>query len=227
MGCDIHLKLEYRIKKEVIPSDIDQYTFEYLKELASKVKNGEITNDEYEAERDKMYNYLSFKMYINWNDTYFWRRDTWGDRCYGMFAKLAGVRNYWEDDINPMELRGFPEDASSNTYDNYCFTVIDDDKWCDYMEDGFYIKRSEADEYVEKYGEKILNKYNKDYLACCDYHSASWCTTQEMEDAINEIFKNKQDLSTCYSHWAALLGVMKGYESNGMFECRAVFWFDN
>ena len=30
-----------------------------------------------------------------------------------------------------------------------------------------------------------------------------------------------------YIYWAGLLGLMKGIESSGDYECRAVFWFDN
>lgn len=62
-----------------------------------------------------------------------------------------------------------------------------------------------------------------------DAHSPNWCTTQEMEDAIKEIFWNEemQQYVGDYIEWLALLGAMKGIEQNGAYECRAVYWFDN
>ena len=55
----------------------------------------------------------------------------------------------------------------------------------------------------------------------------SWCTTSEMEDCINRIFKNEDGgYKGDYTEWLALLSAMKGYEADGS-ECRAVFWFDN
>lgn len=62
-----------------------------------------------------------------------------------------------------------------------------------------------------------------------DDHSPNWCTTQEMEDAIKEIFWKEeiQQYVGDYIEWLALLGAMKGIEQNGAYECRAVYWFDN
>ena len=56
-----------------------------------------------------------------------------------------------------------------------------------------------------------------------DAHSPNWCTTQEMEDAIKEIFWNEEIQQYVF----AFLGAMKGIEQNGAYECRAVYWFDN
>ena len=46
MGCDIHLMLEYRIKPECIPSDINDFGFEKLKEGRNRLEKGEITEEE-------------------------------------------------------------------------------------------------------------------------------------------------------------------------------------
>ena len=227
MGCDIHLMLEYRVKPECIPSDINDFGFDKLKEGRNKLEKGEITEEEMKEIEKKWSNYSNMKWMKDWHNSYMWRGDTWpGERCYGMFAKLADVRNYWED-MEPFEVKGFPMDASEDVFSKYAYTIIEDENWRDYHEDGFYIKRSKVEENIKRYGEEIIKYKDREFLTCCDYHSASWVSTTEMEEAINFLLTDKSDLMSSYMRWAALLGAMKGIESNGMFECRAVFWFDN
>ena len=50
-----------------------------------------------------------------------------------------------------------------------------------------------------------------------------------MEQCIREIFYNeeKKQWQDSFVEWFALLGAMKGIETDGLYECRAVFWFDN
>lgn len=231
MGCDIHLMLEYRVKPEIIQNDSDDFKYDEqyknLREAWDKLCKGEITEEEYDNIKREWSNRSMIKWYKEWHNSYMWRNETWpGERTYGMFAKLANVRNYW-DDTKPFEVKGFPLDACEATFSNYAYAIIEDDNWRDYHEDGYYIKRSKVEDDIKRYGEKIIKYKDREFLTCCDHHSASWVTTSEMEDAINFVFKNKTDLNSSYMCWAALLGAMKGIESNGIFECRAVFWFDN
>ena len=162
----------------------------------------------------------------------------WGDRVYGMFAKLADIRNYFQQKIEPIPLRGFQEDATDNTKLAYCYIVIPDDEYKkneDYYEDSYqyqYINETKANEWVNNGWSKEMTPFGNTEqrkITDPDAHSPNWCTTQEMENAIKEIFWNEeiQQYVGDYIEWFALLGAMKGIEQNGAYECRAVYWFDN
>lgn len=143
----------------------------------------------------------------------------WSDRIYGMFAALADVRNY--NDIEHLPVRGLPSDASNRTLMFYGDQVVNEAKYdCQYS-------KFDADRWV-KSGDSTYYKVNGImYCSCPDWHTPSWCTTSEMEDCINRIFKDENGrYEGDYAEWLALLGAMKGYEADGS-ECRAVFWFDN
>ena len=155
-----------------------------------------------------------------------------------MFAKLADVRNYFQQKIEPIQLRGFPEDATNDTKQAYCYIVIPDDEYKereDYYENSYlyhYINESRANEWVNDGSSKEMTPFGNTEqrkITDPDAHSPNWCTTQEMEDAIKEIFWKEeiQQYVGDYIEWLALLGAMKGIEQNGAYECRAVYWFDN
>ena len=190
MGCDIHLRLEKRLKKE-------------------KVWN------EYYTEKCEWQNCSIIP---------FGR--TWGDRIYGMFAALANVRNKWN--IEHIPIRGLPNDACIDTLECYGKPVKDEIK--DAYEDENFFLTSQAESWVKDGFSRYYEVRGRKYCSNPDYHSANWCTTQEMEDCINKVFKdgngNFSPTAEPYE-WLALLGAMKGYESTGEYECRAVFWFDN
>lgn len=147
----------------------------------------------------------------------------WSDRLYGMFAKLADVRNYTNEEHLP--LRGYPEDTCESTTRCYTCVVLEDDE---YREQGWAIPRSEAEKCVANGWSKWM-KVDGDYpcVTCPDWHSPNWCTTQEMEECVNRSFHDNGKWIGDYEEWVALLWAMKGYESTGEYECRAVFWFDN
>ena len=54
MGCDIHLMLEYRVKPECIPSDINDFKYNNLRDAIDKFDRGEITEDELNEAKKKM-----------------------------------------------------------------------------------------------------------------------------------------------------------------------------
>ena len=164
-------------------------------------------------------------------------RNCWGWRVYGMFAKLANVRNYW--DLKCIEQRGFPNDACTDTKLSYCYEIKSDEDY-EKNEDMYdrweqnIINESKANEWVEgNLSEEMkIERYpysNYRYITDPDAHSANWCTTDEMEQCIREIFYNeeKKQWQDSFVEWFALLGAMKGIETDGLYECRAVFWFDN
>lgn len=188
MGCDIHLRLERKLKK-------DKKWNKYYTEKAGEWKNCCIFN----------YN------------------KTWGDRIYGMFARLADVRNYNECEHIP--LRGMPDDCCDSTMECYGYRISD------IVKEEYYdweVSRETAEKWVSKGYSRYYKIGLKEFVSCPDWHSPNWCTTQEMEDCINKLFKNDDGTyKGDYIEWLALLGVMKGYEQSGEYECRAVFWFDN
>lgn len=149
-----------------------------------------------------------------------------GDRIYGMFAILADVRNLPHWHITPLPYRGFPKDACPDTIRHYgrpvkeTFESEDDDEY-------FYL-RSKAEDWVSRGYSKFYKIRDQDYCSCPDWHSPNWCTTEELEECINKVFKDDSgNWKGEPDEWLALLGAMKGYETTGEFECRAVFWFDS
>lgn len=157
---------------------------------------------------------------IEWQSCNIFRHDRcWGDRIYGMFAALAGVRNY--SNIEHLPVRGIPSDASASTLMLYGHEVADEAEYdwqCRTADAEYWVLRGYS-HYYEVYGSK--------YCSNPDWHTPSWCTTSEMEGCINRIFKKEDGgYKGDYAEWLALLGAMKGYEADGS-ECRAVFWFDD
>lgn len=208
MGCDIHLCLERRLRKEkkvIVSPEI-------------KRENGTIR---------KELSYIMEKKWLSCNITGFY--GTWGDRHYGMFAKLADVRNDWN--IQPIsEPRGIPEDITSEVLAKYMFRVVDNETYEKYYSDGEkqIVSEDMCNNFVEKYDCSIKIVDDCKFVGSPDYHSASWCTTEEMENAIEEILLQENgNYSDDAEEWLALLGAMKGYEMSGEYECRAIFWFDN
>lgn len=149
--------------------------------------------------------------------------ETWSDRIYGMFAVLADVRNY--NDVEHLPLRGFPSDACDSTKRCYTFQVLDDEE---YQDQEWAAPRSDAERWIKEGYSQWMEVYKSKHITGPDWHSPNWCTTKEMEECINKVFKNEDGTyKGDYEEWVALLSAMKGYESTGEYECRAVFWFDN
>ena len=134
-------------------------------------------------------------------------------RHYAQFARMAGVRNYWEIDVK-YPPRGYPADAS--------FAARDDNH--------LYITQTEGDGYVtpeqaEKWIAGGYSKYMKDcdgdenrsFVTNPDYHSHSWLSTEEFACTLS-------DLSD--PEYLAILAAMRSFENQG-FVTRLVFWFDN
>ena len=214
MGCDIHLVVEKRRQKPklVVTKRDDQ---KVVTEIPPK-DNG-------------------------WEHCEITPSGEWGDRVYGMFAKLANVRNQW--DFEPIELRGFPEDASYDTLQKYAYLVLPDEKFEEWFPEdkeemihysdysGTYISESKAQYYINTYGAKILkggpnNKVK--FVTEPENHSANWCTLSELEKCVNEIFFDEEikKYTGDGGEWIALVYYMKGLEVAG-YETRCVFWFDN
>jgi len=134
-------------------------------------------------------------------------------RYYGLFAKLAGVRNY--DEIKPVaEPRGMPDDAS----------------WIADADNRLYITDSEGEGYASpenaalwvqegnsKYIDNEAEAGKHVWVTHPDWHSHSWLTPDEYSEAIS---------GTSGSGWLAILACLRSFESQGE-KARVVFWFDN
>lgn len=141
-----------------------------------------------------------------------------------MFAVLADVRN--KRNLEHLPSRGFPNDACQSTLECYGLEIVDEFKY-KWQEDTCILS-SQSEEWVSRGLSKYFEVKGIKYVTNPDYHSPNWCTTQEMEDCINKVFKSKNENWEGEPYeWLALLGAMKGYEATGEYECRAVFWFDN
>jgi hypothetical protein len=200
MGCDIHLHVEYRLKKERV----------------MVIREAEYDNDGNEVRKA-----------VTWTEKTDWRKYQysfeWSNRLYGMFAILADVRNNWG--LEHIELRGFPDDATLFTKEEYYLRVITDDEFKKYG-DNWHNCCSVSN--ALSWGGKRFIMDNYEYTEHPDWHSANWCTTEEMKNAIDTIFKNEDGTyKGDYIQWMGLLGTMQGIESSGEYECRAVYWFDN
>lgn len=170
----------------------------------------------------KVYNKF-YTQGTEWRPCYIFGYDkTWTDRIYGMFAALADVRNYHE--VEHLPLRGFPGDACDDTKCAYTYYVMKD---AEYKDQDWAVSQSDAEKWVEDGSSEWMVVGGVKRVIGPDWHSPNWCTTQEMEDCMNKIFHGDKEWQGDYEEWIALLGAMKGYESTGEFECRAVFWFDN
>jgi hypothetical protein len=139
-------------------------------------------------------------------------------RHYGVFAKLADVRNQENWGIKPLEARGFPEDSSyAAKGDNYMYICSDNSDNYDNA-----CTREQAERWV-KHGSNYIGE-DKKFVSHPDWHSHSWVTSKELKEALedpNVQYEPKEDPG-----YAALLAQMEKYEELG-FETRVVFWFDN
>lgn len=223
MGCDIHLVLERRL----INKDHKKYEFEFNKESGQyEVMEASGKWHEYAMEEQK-----------KWQPCDICGSHTYGERIYGMFANLAGVRGDWGRNDYP-EPKGFPWDSSYAAQEGY--TIWIDDNWAERYDKGEIDERAiteeRAKEWETKYKCKIidLQRWSGDVqkrIVDPDYHSASWASRQELEDAFNNLYRKeyngKEVLIGTYSYYLGLIALMKAFEEDGEYEVRMVYWFDN
>jgi len=176
MGCDIHMFVQYRDKKD--------------------------------AERNKEQG----------RPPYWW---DYGNginpgRNYAMFGILAGVRGRSE---NFFEDKGIPDFGLGWSARDSLYLNIDDDpipgENCCTLES------------AKRWGNKIY--YHEDgrpwYTEHPDWHSHSWMTIKELEQAYRWYKKETGD--TPCLEYRVLLKTMKALEDKGKNEVVVVFWFDN
>ena len=152
-------------------------------------------------------------------------RGKFTERIYGMFARMANVRNYWG--FKYIEPRGLPEDIFDDwvARNVFCMKITENEHLAEWGDN--FCSKEQADEWVAKgYSEWI----NETTITDPDLHSHSWLTTQELRQCFNECFKDEngeyRPLAD-YVRWLGLVSLCEGIESDGKHECRVVFAFDN
>ena len=174
MGCDIHMFVQYREKKEVYDKP-DMYWEDFGGELNP-------------------------------------------GRNYSMFGVLAGVR-YSPD--KGYDSKGIPEFGLSYVIRGSLYLTI--------TEDG----KGEGECTLENakrwasWGRPIINDSdgNPFKVPHPDWHSHSWLTIKELEQAYR--WYKKEEGYTPGLEWKVLLKTMKGLEDGGKNDVVVVFWFDN
>ena len=173
--------------------------------------------------RQKVKNPDSARLY-SWYNAGF--RDEFSSRIYGMFARMASVRDYGNDDYKvKFEPRGFPEDMNWRTARQFRLNVTDDENAVDWGDR--YCSVENAERWVEKGYSKWLDE-DHTTITDPDYHSRSWLTASELRECFDDCFKNEDGTyHGDYIEWLGLVSLCEGIESDGKHECRVVFCFDN
>lgn len=167
------------------------------------------------------------------------------DRDYSLFGLLAGVRDRRLID-QALPVKGVPERLSWYTRNHYHLTVTEDeDLW---NESGF-CSPAQAEGWTE-YGCSVWIDRESKYplISHPDWHTASWCTADELEKQI-EIYEGFYKTLPPDFDWSsfdpaedldqyrtapcrvgekvyATLAAMRALEERG-HTVRLVFWFDN
>ena len=150
-------------------------------------------------------------------------------RIYGMFARMAKVRDYYGDKYKvQFEPRGLPDDMTDwATCESFYLHVTDDEASVDWGE--HYCLKEMAEKWVEQGYSKWVNE-NHTRITDPDHHSHSWLTTQELRQCFDDCFKQEDGSyksKSDYVEWLGLVSLCEGIESDGIHECRVVFAFDN
>lgn len=151
-----------------------------------------------------------------------------GSRIYGMFARMAGVRDYWEDEVKTkFKPRGLPDGMCWQSKMVFYYFVTDNEEAIEWGNN--YCSKEDAERWVAKgYSRWLDDKH--DMLTDPDHHSHSWLTTQELRQCFDDCFKQEDGTYKPFSdyvEWLGLVSLCEGIESDGIHECRVVFAFDN
>lgn len=144
-------------------------------------------------------------------------------RSYGMFARMAGVRDY--NDNKMFEPRGLPEGMCWATQRAFYMLATDNKDAAEWGE--HYCLKSHAEKWIEDGYTQWVDE-NHRYVINPDHHSHSWLTTQELRQCFDDCFIMEDGtFSGDYVDWLGLVSLCEGIESTDEYECRVVFAFDN
>ena len=145
------------------------------------------------------------------------------DRIYGMFARMANVRDSWG--YKMFEARGLPKDIAWPATEAFYLKVTENEEaavWSDR-----HCLKKDAERWVEEgYSEWVDDKHTM--VTDPDLHSHSWLTAEELRKCFDDCFKDEDGTyKGDYVDWLGLVSFCEGIESTGEFDCRVVFAFDN
>lgn len=149
-------------------------------------------------------------------------------RIYGMFSRMAGVRessNYTHK--VKFAPRGIPDDISYEALNTFCYRTTTDKEYACCVEHRCLIET--AEEYIRGGLSKWVKKEHG-MLTNPDYHSYSWLTAKELRQCYDDCFFDENGKIIPFSDyidWLGLVSLCEGIESTGDYECRVVFAFDN
>lgn len=144
-------------------------------------------------------------------------------RNYAMFGILAGVRDHFA--LHSFTPKGIlPEEKQSYAVREDLYLYITEDGKGDH---------ETTLEHAQSWGSgKIINdeKGNPYKVLHPDWHSHSWMTTQELEEAYKwykKYTKSEGEDGRVPFEYKVILKLMKILEDNGRNDVLLVFWFDN
>lgn len=164
-------------------------------------------------------------------------------RDYGMFAILAGVRNYHDHPVL-IPPRGVPSDIGWQAQDEWWLRVMEDDsndgdeeRTCSLMnaeawvKSGFSIPRYERADYLDN---KTGEHGKLTHVSDPDAHTASWMTGEEFRHAVQRRVDaypiipedEKTHFNGIDAEYKAICSALETFEKEGR-DTRVVFWFDN
>jgi len=149
-------------------------------------------------------------------------------RIYGMFARMAKVRDYGGEYKVQFEPRGLPNDITDwRSRESFFCTVTDDKEASEWLD--HHCLKEQAERWVERgYSEWVGEDHRE--ITDPNLHSHSWLTTQELRQCFDDCFKQQDGTYKPFSdyvEWLGLVSLCEGIESDGIHECRVVFAFDN
>lgn len=142
------------------------------------------------------------------------------DRHYGIFARLADVRNGWDIEAVAAD-RGIPDDLGYEARGKYRLYITEDTGG-----DSSYVTPLKAARWVANGSSKYVkdSSGNDAWVTDPDAHSESWCTPDELMAVVS--YKPDGKVFGDAHEYRAVLAAMRSLEADG-FEARLVFWFDN
>lgn len=149
-------------------------------------------------------------------------------RIYGMFARMAKVRECGQKYKVQFEPRGLPQDITDwKTRESFFCTVTDNEEIAHCLSS--YCSKVNAEKWVENgYSKWVGDDHRR--ITNPDLHSHSWLTTQELRQCFDDCFKQDDGIyypNSKYYEWLGLVSLCEGIENDGIYECRVVFAFDN
>lgn len=140
-----------------------------------------------------------------------------GSRCYPLFDALFALQR-------PGEIcgdRNIPQDISNDTRKHYMLDISDDG--ISESDDDYYrrITFDQAISWIDPHSRIEVDENGfLNSISCPDYHSDSWLTADEFDQAIDSIE------SVIDPEYHAMVSICRTYEKFG-YTARIVFWFDN